>query len=39
MTMMEIRNRARPQLDQLCLLHGVRMVKKSNRQVACWQVR
>ena len=34
MTMMEIRNRARPQLDQLCLLHGVRMVKKSNRQVA-----
>ena len=32
--MLEMRNRARPQLDQVCLLHGVRMVEKSNRQVA-----
>ena len=36
MTMLEMRNRARPQLDQVCLLHGVRMVEKSNmyREVA-----
>ena len=30
----EMRNMVRPQLDQVCLLHGVRIVEKGNREVA-----
>jgi hypothetical protein len=30
----EIWNMVRPQLDQVCLLHGVRIVEKGNREVA-----
>ena len=30
----EMRNRVRPQLDQVCLLHGVRIEEKGNREVA-----